>query len=222
MNSAFIVAFTLAALFSTTATKAEKLSGIPSIVDGDTIDIEGTRIRLHGIDTPEPAQRCNKAGAATWKCGDAATDRLTELMSGPVTCSGNDYDDTNRLIAICRNADGTDLNQLMVSEGYAWAFRRYSEDYVVQEEQAKSQKIGIWQSDTETPWDFRASRWVSAMNEAPDKKCPIKGNISNNGKIYHMPWQRDYSKTGITPDRGERWFCDEQEAIAAGWRAAMR
>lgn len=204
-----------------TPTAAEDLSGIPSIVDGDTIDLQGIRIRLHGIDTPEPAQRCNKAGGGTWKCGDAATDRLTELMSGPVTCSGDDYDDTNRLIAICRDADGTDLNQLMVEEGYAWAFTKYSEDYVAQEDKAIAQKIGIWQADTQTAWDYRASKWEVSAQEAPEG-CPIKGNVSGNGRIYHMPWQRDYSKTGITPDRGERWFCDEKDAISAGWRPAMR
>ncbi|WP_395517728.1 thermonuclease family protein [Pseudorhizobium flavum] len=220
MNSAFIVAFTLAALFSTTATKAEKLSGIPSIVDGDTIDLQAIRIRLHGIDAPEAGQKCNEAPRGTWQCGEAAMDRLEELAKGRVTCRGHEYDDYGRLIATCYRSDGTDINKTLVAEGLAWAFRKYSEDYAAEEDQARSQKIGIWQADTQTAWDYRTAKWQVAEQESPDG-CPIKGNISKGGQIYHAPWSPWYNKTKVSLEKGERWFCTEREAIDAGWRAPV-
>jgi hypothetical protein len=60
-----------------------------------------------------------------------------------------------------------------------------------------------------------------AFASAPEA-CAIKGNISANGRIYHRPGQRDYARTRINPAQGERWFCTEDEARAAGWRPALR
>lgn len=216
--------YLIAALLVTTlvpVAHADDLTGRPAIVDGDTMDLQGVRIRLHGIDAPEAGQKCNEAPRGTWQCGEAAMDRLEELANGGVTCRGHEYDDYGRLIATCYRSDGTDINKTLVAEGYAWAFRKYSEDYAAEEGQARAEKIVIWQADTQTAWDYRASKWKVAVQEAP-KGCPIKGNISKRGKIYHMPWNRDYRKTGINIQRGERWFCDEKDAISAGWRPAMR
>ena len=64
---------------------------------------------------------------------------------------------------------------------------------------------------------FRHKRWEVAAQKAP-QGCPIKGNISENGRIYHVPWSRDYAKTRIDTAKGERWFCSEKEALEAGWR----
>ena len=78
----------------------------------------------------------------------------------------------------------------------------------------------IWQSESQLAWEYRADRWARAATEAPEG-CPIKGNISKKGeRIYHAPWSPAYAKTRIDESRGERCFCDEVEAIAAGWRAA--
>jgi len=95
---------------------------------------------------------------------------------------------------------------------------KYSEDYVAVEAAARQSGIGLWQDDFQRPWDFRAEKWASAEQEAPDG-CPIKGNISDNGQIYHAPWSPWYKKTRINEAKGERWFCSEAEAVAAGWRA---
>ena len=75
-----------------------------------------------------------------------------------------------------------------------------------------------WQADSEPPWDYRARRWQVAEQEAPEG-CPIKGNISDNGRIYHAPWSPWYDRTKVSLDKGERWFCSEREALDAGWRA---
>ncbi|MEM1088443.1 MAG: thermonuclease family protein, partial [Pseudomonadota bacterium] len=78
---------------------------------------------------------------------------------------------------------------------------------------------GIWQRDNQPPWEFRDERWQEALNKSPREGCPIKGNISDNGQIYHTPWSPWYNRTKINEAKGERWFCDELEAVQAGWRA---
>jgi hypothetical protein len=108
----------------------------------------------------------------------------------------------------------------MVLDGYAWAFRRYSEDYAGDEDLASQQGLEIWQANTQTAWDYRAAKWDVAAQEAP-KGCPIKGNISSSGRIYHAPWSPWYAKTKVSVEKGERWFCSEREALDAGWRAPV-
>jgi hypothetical protein len=66
-------------------------------------------------------------------------------------------------------------------------------------------------------WEFRARRWAAAEGAAPEG-CAIKGNVTRNGRIYHMPWSPWYPQTRIETDKGKRWFCTEAEALAAGWR----
>jgi cold shock CspA family protein len=58
----------------------------------------------------------------------------------------------------------------------------------------------------------------------PQSDCNIKGNISINTskRLYHMPGMEDYSRTNISPEHGERWFCSEEDAIANGWSKAPR
>ena len=108
-----------------------------------------------------------------------------------------------------------------MEEGLAWAFRRFSDDYVELEDRARMARVGIWQGDAEAPWDYRANAWERAAEASPRPGCPIKGNIKRDGeKIYHTPWSPWYERTQIDESRGQRWFCDEAEAQAAGWRPA--
>jgi len=101
----------------------------------------------------------------------------------------------------------------------AWAFIRYSEDYMDIEASAREAGLGIWQAEATPPWEYRANRWERAAAASPRPGCPIKGNISSEGeRIYHTPWSPNYGQTVINEESGERWFCDEAEAIAAGWR----
>ena len=109
----------------------------------------------------------------------------------------------------------------MVAKGMAWAFLKFSDEYEADQENAKLAKLGIWRGPAQAPWEFRAKRWNTAAQVAP-KGCPIKGNITKNGHIYHTPWSPWYKRTRINIAKGERWFCDEAEAIKAGWRAPIR
>ncbi len=184
-----------------------------SIVDGDTLDLDGIRIRLNGIDAPEYGQKCG-----SWDCGTEALEALDRLIkSGPIDCQPIGDDGYGRVIGKC-TVSGADVGAKMVSEGLAYAFRKYSTEYVEEEEEARSKALGIWSGDFQRPWDYRAQKWASAEQEAP-AGCPIKGNISENGQIYHAPWSPWYKRTRISEAKGERWFCSEAEAVAAGWRA---
>ena len=195
--------------------------GTARVLDGDTIDVGVVRIRLHGIDAPEAGQTCGTQDGGTWACGTASTDRLAQLIEGrQVECEALDRDPYGRIIGRCFHG-GVDKNALLVEEGLAWAFRRFSDDYVEQEDQARMARVGIWQGEAEAPWDYRANAWERAAEASPRLGCPIKGNINRDGeKIYHTPWSPWYERTQIDESRGQRWFCDEAEAQAAGWRPA--
>jgi hypothetical protein len=140
------------------------------------------------------------------------------IGASEVTCDALALDDYGRTLAICF-ADERELNRSMVSVGLAWAFRRYSNDYVAEEETARAARLGVWQAMTEPPWDYRAHRWEVAVQEGPSG-CPIKGNVNREGeRIYHAPWSPWYDRTRIDTAQGEQWFCSEGEAVSAGWRA---
>ncbi len=195
-------------------------SGSVRVVDGDTLIVSGQTYRLFGIDTPEFGQKCKKANGRAWKCGKEATKTMMRLVTnGNVVCDNRGRDGYDRIIAVCL-AGSMNLNEEMIKRGLAWAFIKYADDYVPLEQKARKQKIGIWQAPTQTAWDYRAERWNVAEQKSP-KGCPIKGNISRNGRIYHAPWSPWYSRTKVSVKKGERWFCSEREAIDAGWRAPL-
>ena len=133
-----------------------------------------------------------------------------------VECESVGTDKYGRMLGLCV-ADGRDVNAEMVRSGHAWAFVKYSKRYEAAEAEAKKEKVGVWKGDSEPAWVFRERHWHVAEVEAP-KGCAIKGNISENGRIYHMPWSPWYGKIKIEPEKGKRWFCSEAEALAAGWR----
>lgn len=136
---------------------AEDLRGVPVIIDGDTLEIAGTRIRLHGIDAPETKQECDISGAS-WDCGKDAKLMLTNATQGrEIECRGGKHDRYGRLIAVCY-VGNTDLNALMVRGGWALAYRQYSKDYVGDETDARANGRGIWRSQFVDPWEWRSAK----------------------------------------------------------------
>jgi endonuclease YncB( thermonuclease family) len=134
--------------------KAEVI-GQASVIDGDTIEIHGDRIRLHGIDAPESSQTCSQRGE-TWRCGAVAAHALDRLIGErAVRCQETDRDRYGRIVAVCM-AGGVDINRWMVANGWAMAYRRYSEDYVSAERQARVHREGIWASEFTPPWEWRS------------------------------------------------------------------
>lgn len=136
-------------------TAPKELSGQARIVDGDTIWIGKTKIRLHGIDAPEMSQECLGRDGDSYRCGEASTDSLRILVdSEPVRCEGDTYDRYKRLIAVCYSG-AVNLNAELVRQGLALAYRRYSKDYISAEKEAQAAERGMWGGKFEPPWQWR-------------------------------------------------------------------
>ena len=221
-------------LFSALAIPAHGQSfvGPAEAVDGDSLTMTGTSIRLFGIDAPDGKQTCERNGI-TWSCGDEAHKRLSTLVEGKkVSCNQLDTDEYGRVVATC-TAAGLDIGETMVASGMATAFRKYSNTYVEAEERAKQFNLGIWGSNFVEPADWRAANPSHAlkatrktMSPAPVTTrrvyknafgCAIKGNRNRKGQwIYHLPGMPYYDVT-----RPEELFCTEAAAQAAGYRRAI-
>lgn len=125
-----------------------------TITDGDTLRMNGVTYRLHGVDAPETRQACPDG----WPAGRMATTRLQELISGrTVICQEKDRDRYGRTVAVCR-AGGEDVGAILVREGLAWAFVRYSTDYVQQEQLAKEAVLGVHRHGCVPAWEWRAAQ----------------------------------------------------------------
>lgn len=134
------------------------LAGQVSVIDGDTLELHGQRIRLLGIDAPESSQPCRNAGGRTWRCGAEAANRLSDFIaSRPVTCRVKNTDRYGRSVAVCTVA-GQDIGRWAVTNGWALAYRRYSKDYIGAEEQARISRRGIHAGQFMPPWDYRVSK----------------------------------------------------------------
>ncbi len=131
------------------------ITGKPRVIDGDTIEIADERIRLHGIDAPEMKQTCRTSKGREQKCGVLAKQALERLVKGQdVTCKGETRDRYKRLIAVCYSGP-FDINETMVADGWALAYRKYSSDYVRAETFAKSRREGMWRGEFVPPWVWR-------------------------------------------------------------------
>ena len=129
--------------------------GPARVVDGDTIVISGERIRLHGIDAPELKQTCKTRKGNEQLCGQLAKQALEKLVRGQeVICKGGKRGRYKRLIAVCY-VGPFNINEQMVTDGCALAYRQYSKDYVRAETFAKSRREGIWRTEFKPPWEWR-------------------------------------------------------------------
>jgi len=244
---------------------------ITRVIDGDTLearlDSGPERIRLYGIDAPE----------ARAPGGREATQALRRLVAvGAVEIrpvSDDPHDAYDRLIAVV-HAGGVNVNERLLADGHAWAFRRYLGQiegdgrYCELEAAARSAHRGFWSLPAVRwvpPWIWRqrekappgavvpspdyagetaaaciaAIGWAGGAGAAgavpppatavpPGRArtdhppgCDIKGNINRKGqRIYHLPGTEHYAQTHVDAAQGERWFCSEEQARAAGWRAA--
>lgn len=224
---------------STQALAAEPITGPPRIIDGDTVEIAGTRIRLQGIDTPETDQVCFTATGEHDPCGVRARDALATRYGGkPWTCTITGTDRYNRSLGSC-TAGGEDVQGWLVREGLALSFVRYSHAYDADEAAARQAKAGLWAGCFIAPWEWRARSDKTVLlgsvcpigaqkdllsprsaEEAPDPNCQIKGNVNRSGEcIYHLPGSRHYSRVKMDLSKGKRWFCSVADAEAAGCRA---
>jgi endonuclease YncB( thermonuclease family) len=198
------------------------VAGRATVIDGDTIHVGAITVRLHGIDAPQANQSCATPTDGTWPSGAEATRALQSLIGDQlVSCQPLRLDRHHRTIARCF-VGALDIEAEMVRRGLAWAFVKYSSDYVAEEALARAAHLGIWQAPTEPAWDFRREPQWAEYDKAAPSGCPIKGNINKRGEhIYHLPTWPDYPKVKMDLTKGKVWFCSEGEAIKAGWRPAL-
>ena len=149
------VALILCFLLSSLPVAAETITGVVSVTDGDSIEIRGMRIRLHGIDAPESRQLCARPSGQSRRCGQQAALALSDRIGRrTVSCISRDTDRYGRTIAVC-SQDEVDLNAWMVREGWAVAYQKYARDYVPDETEAQSAGRNIWSGTFVMPWDWR-------------------------------------------------------------------
>ena len=199
------------------------------VVDDDTVHVlvEGRdeTVRLIGINAPETDQ--------CW--GSEATQAAARLLNGATVTliadpSQNDRDRYGRLLRYVTLPDGTDIGLRMVQNGDADE-RTYDGPYALQQDYraaaaaAAASGRGLTSAATchgnQAPagTESTGEPAATATRETGPNGCDIKGNISGNGRIYHLPGTADYGRTRIDESEGERWFCSVAEAEAAGWRA---
>ena len=161
---------------SSSAVAQNRIIGVASVVDGDTIEIHGQRIRLFGIDAPESSQLCVRPTGERWRCGQQASFALSDRIGrATVSCQPRDLDRYGRVVAVCFKGN-EDLNRWMVANGWAVAYRRYSVDYVPEEAAARRGRTNIWSGNFDMPWDWRAMPKMASASCAP--KCAGIGTSS--------------------------------------------
>lgn len=215
------------------ASTVTSLNGRASVVDGDTIEVAGQRVRFNGIDAPESAQQCQDAGNAAYRCGAEAAQALDQFLaqSRPTRCEFIEWDQYGRYVGKCFRADRESVAEWLVANGHAIDWPRHSGGaYAGLQAKARDGQKGIWKGTFQEPWAWRAAHRAHEQSTSTPLfalssggECNIKGNISDKGeRNYHVPGQAHYDRTRIATGRGERWFCSEQEARKAGWRKARR
>ena len=156
--SAFLCLFSFALMLMSppAAAASATVQGQVRVIDGDTVALGHQRIRFFGVDAPESSQVCDE-GDRAWRCGAAARDMLAEQIGARhhVTCEVKDRDPYGRLVAVCFNDQGEDLNAWMVKQGLAVAYTRYSRAYARDESWARERGNGVWGGPFERPDVYR-------------------------------------------------------------------
>lgn len=166
-----ILALTALIVVRVSGETGETITGTARAADGDTLTLDGHRVRLAGMDTPEMMQVCKRDGA-DWRCGVAARSRLAEfLRAGPVTCRTQGTDKYNRWLARCQNSAG-DLGASMVREGLAVAYGAYEDE----EQFARAERKGLWGTEFDMPQQWRRMNG-RPQEEAHEAERGVLGDI---------------------------------------------
>lgn len=135
---------------------AETLSGQASVIDGDTLEIHGTRVRLWGIDAPEISQLCRGEDSLPYRCGAKAANELDAFVARrPVSCEPVSSDVYGRTVARC-SVGGADMAEWLVDSGLAFDWPKYSKrKYDKAQRAAHTLGRGVWAGSSVAPWSYR-------------------------------------------------------------------
>jgi endonuclease YncB( thermonuclease family) len=206
-----------------------RVQGMARVIDGDTLDIGATRVRLAVVDTPERDQTCDAMGKPV-ACGEAARHLLQSLTDGRrVACDIGPNTTHGRVVGYCVAGDVA-LSAALLDAGAGRIAPRFLAEWPdhaaamqAAEARARADRRGIWGMHAESPAAYRAGQDTGAdrpdgMGECP-ADMPVKANISTGGRIYHLPGQRHYDRTRISQP-GEACLPSAAAAQAAGFRPA--
>ena len=195
-----------------------------TVIDGDTLQIGGRIVQLHGIDAPELGQLCLHDGR-TWHCGlDAAYDlrKMIQLSAGAIRClpAGPPAPKATREPPAMACLDGgQDISNQLVERGIAVALP--DADFAMRrtESLARRAGLGLWQSDFVSPWEWRAGKRLVDTKLESATVCVIKGATGKKGrKRYFTPLDPDYDAIPVGGPNGAMLFCSDEQARAAGYR----
>ncbi|WP_157879040.1 thermonuclease family protein [Pararhodospirillum photometricum] len=161
---------------------AADLQGVASVIDGDTLDLHGQRIRMHGLDAPESSQSCQKADGSSYRCGQLSARALADKIGRQtVRCEQKDKDRYGRIVGTCF-LGSENLNEWLVRQGLAVAYREYSKAYVPAEIAAREEKLGIWQGSFQMPAEYRKEKKGGGKSEEDEILELIK-------KLIYLFWK---------------------------------
>lgn len=150
------------AAYGTTFLPGGEIAGTAKVIDGDSLNLDGTEIRLFGIDAPEARQICTDKAGNPYSCGREATRALRRLIAGrPLTCQVEVLDRYGRSVARCR-AGTIDVNLKMVETGWAVAYHSQALEFSAAEDQARAARKGLWQGLFDRPRDWRKTQAAAA------------------------------------------------------------
>lgn len=141
-----------------TWSQSGSLTGRASVTDGDTLEIQGVRIRLYGVDAPESSQPCLDGKGQVYRCGQVSANRLAQLIGqSTVSCTRRDTDRYGRTVATC-TVGGQSINEWLVRQGLAVAYLQYGGGiYQAAENEARKARRGVWAGTFQVPWEYRKS-----------------------------------------------------------------
>jgi len=165
-----------------------QISGPARVIDGDTIDVGGTRIRLYGIDAPEKRQTCEGSEGQVYECGRDASAVMAELTVGhTVDCEPQDQDRYGRTVAICSNESG-DIGAAMVRRGWAVPYMRYGGSrYLNEQSEAQQEKLGMWSGRFQMPDEFRRSTRRRGSVYTPEQEAAVRTFLDGIGMPGYVP-----------------------------------
>ncbi len=132
-----------------------EIEGFAKIIDGDTVKISNSIIRLSGIDAPEIKQLCTDKNLNEWHCGKKSKMALKNFINKKtIKCIGYKKDRYKRIIGECY-LEEQDIQEWMVKNGWAIAYKKYSKKYINAENFAKSNNLGIWEGKFIEPYKWR-------------------------------------------------------------------
>lgn len=192
----------LLALAGTAAAQVPtSITGVPTVTDGDTLQIRGVKIRLHGVDAPESSQTCLRNGQA-YGCGREAAFALADLVRGRnVTCLRRDTDRYGRMVGVC-TVNGVEVNRWLVEQGWALPYVQYGGAvYQGAERQAKAARKGLHAGTYQNPWDSRKSPQNPATAGTPRTAAASYKNCAAVRAAGAAPIRRGQPGYGTHLDR---------------------